>query len=175
MTLFSKPSFVLVMAALAMSSGAAYAFDAAEPAAAALARLESIDCATQPDECRYYAAVETLSFADACPVAFERKFGEQDEKSVAKIKSWIDAWTALRPQALRTAALDPKNKLRLYLDGKSADYLSTLPSDELGIECSRIAVIKDGKAPEEQSGLLRETLNYEAWLSRRLGASTNAE
>lgn len=169
---FRKTVFTIALLVMWVSSAPTFAYDAAEPGPAALDRLKTVDCETQQEECRYFAVVETLAFAEACPVAFSRKFGRDDGTYVPQVTSWVRTWSALQPEELRAAALDPKNKLRNYLAQQVEDYLSTLPADDLGIECSRIAIIKEGKLPDDKSDVLRLTRNYEAWRSGQKFDST---
>ncbi|MFP3637706.1 hypothetical protein [Paraburkholderia sp. SIMBA_054] len=157
-----------------LSSVDAHAFDPLEAPAAAIERLKTIDCSTQPDECRYFAAVEAASFVDACPVAFGHKFSELDHSADKELASLLDDWTALTPATLRAAVLSPQNKLRRYLAGKAIDYLSDLPSDDLGIECSRLGLIKHGDSPEDMSEILKLSKNFDGWHHPNSSAETKS-
>jgi hypothetical protein len=160
MTISRAVQTVLMM--LSAISTNANAYDATEQAKAALDRLATVDCATQPGECRYFAAVETVAFVQVCPSAFAQKF-HMGVEGLPELKSALQKWPALEPAELKAAVLAPHNDLRRYFELTAYDYLVTLPADELGIECSRINVVLDGVLPEKGSDILKTTKNYEAW------------
>jgi hypothetical protein len=130
-----------------------------------ISALPSIDCGQRADACRYIAAVESAAYFDVCPTEFDRRFGREkvDHSEDAEIMSWLPAWKSLIPATLKTAVLDPNNRLRYHLAGKIAEYLKSVPSADLGIECSRVGEIKMQRPAEEMSELLRATKN---WSSR---------
>jgi hypothetical protein len=153
--------------------GPANAYDASDPATDALKRAATLDCATQPDECRYLAALEYIAFARTCPAAIAKKFHteQQEPKNASDVEKYINEWSALNTPELKTAVLAPNNKLRRFLEQTTAQYLAGLPSDDLGIECARIGVIKRGELPEYMSDLLAQTKNYETWRTTNVPAN----
>jgi hypothetical protein len=143
----------------------AHAYDAAEPASEALKRVATLDCSTQHNECRYFAALEYIAFARSCPAAIANKFHlpQEEQKDAADVEKYIREWSALNTPDLKAAVLSPDNKLREFLEQTTTQYLAGLPSDDLGIECARIGAIKRGELPEYTSDLLAQTKNYEIW------------
>jgi hypothetical protein len=143
----------------------AHAYDASEPANEALEHMATLDCAAQHEDCRYFAALEYVAFARTCPAAIAKKFRltQEEQKATRDVEENIKEWTALDTPGLKAAVLSPGNKLREFLEQTTAEYLAGLPSDDLGIECARIGVIKRGELPEYMSDLLAQTKNYETW------------
>lgn len=145
--------------ALALS-GPALAYSPNQAPEDALAALKTVDCLATPEECRYVAAVEVLAFFHACPGEWVSRGGRQlSEEEAAYMAGAITNWRSLENPYLRAAVLAKENPLRDHLIAKTKQYLAGLPNEEMAVECSRIAAVKDQHPAEEMSNLL--------WLARK--------
>lgn len=145
-------------------SGLVLAYNPQQPPAEALAELKTVNCASTPDECRYVAALEVLAFFHACPGEWARRGGKQlSEDEAAFMADAITSWHSLENPYLRAAVLAKENALRDYLIAQTKQYLTGLPAEEMAIECSRIAAVKDQHPAEEMSNLL--------WMARKVNTT----
>ena len=152
----NKHVFLLIASGLFAAS--AHAFDHSMSSQTAPESLKKLDCQVDAMECRYYAAVEVAAYFDACPAAFERKFGRPltlEESTL--IQGYLLAWPSLRPASMKDAVLSRDNKLRQFLAGKTLERLTSGTSADMGSECSRIGMVKDEQPPENMSELLKVT------------------
>lgn len=158
----------LTFFAVALVAASVQAMNPAQDPKEVLTELKNIDCKIQGKECKYLAAVEAVAFLDSCPTAFVRKFNVTVRPDELKtIQEVVQGWTELRDPELKAAVLNPDNKLRRHLAASLLEYLSGLPSDDLGIECSRLGAIKEGEPAENMSEILRGTKNFKAFEDER--------
>lgn len=130
----------------------------------AMEKLKKTDCSENIQNCRYYAAVEYVAFAQACLYGFEYKFKQPTSKQdIIEIKNLMEHWKAIEEPTMHKAVLYDKNEFKDTLIQKVADYLITVPADDMGNECSRIALIKDQDNPEYMSDILKATKNFKQW------------
>lgn len=150
---------IATLLALTLSS-AALAYNPSQAPEEALAGLKTVDCVATPDECRYVAAVEVLAFFHACPGEWAQRGGKKlSAEEAAFMADAVMNWRALDNPYLRAAVLARENLLRDHLIATTKQYLAGLPNEEMAVECSRIAAVKDQHPAEEMSNLL--------WLARK--------
>lgn len=143
------PKLIAVAACLLLGATPVFGFEPTHDPRYVLAAVPALDCAQQPEECRYLAAVEVAAYVDACPGELDRRFdGGGSAAGMADTQRWLGEWTALAPAALRTAVLSPQNRLRKHLGDRFSAYLRALPDDEVAVECSRLLFVRD-QAPVE--------------------------
>lgn len=124
--------------------------------------LSTLDCAVEKAQCHYIAAVEVAAYFDACPIAIAKKFAGSapNPAELAEMNAWLDNWKDLDTPALKSTVLDKNNPLRVYLKDITIKYLASVPADDVGIECSRLGMVKDGELAVSMSDLLRATKGY---------------
>lgn len=139
-------------------------YDSHDSYKVAIEKLKKTDCAENLQNCRYYAAVEYVAFSQACMYAFEYKFKEKATKEdIHEIKELLEHWKAIEEHNMHKAVLYDNNDFKDKLTQKTADYLVSIPVDDMGIECSRIGLIKEQANPEETSDILKATVNFKQW------------
>lgn len=127
-------------------------------------KLKKTDCSENKNNCRYYAAIEYVAFSQACLYAIEYKFKEPTrQEDIIEIKNLLKNWKAIEEPNLHKAVLYDENDFKNKLTQQISDYLIKLPVDDIGIECSRIGLIKEQANPEEMSDLLKVTKNFNQW------------
>lgn len=159
-----KFSQYLLLIALSFTSMLSFAYDPKDSYEVSLQKLQKTDCSVSPAECRYYAALEYLAFAKACQLAFEYKLKTvTTQKDLDTINEWINKWKAIEAPKMHEAVLSSKNSFKERLIQDTTEYLKKGTSTDMGIECGRLALIKENGIPEEMSDLIRATINYKQW------------
>jgi hypothetical protein len=127
-----------------------------------LQSLGTLDCSKDREQCHYIAAFEVAAYFDACPTAIARKFNspDADGAELVLIDGWLANWKDLDTPQLKAAVLDKNNPLRLYLKDQTLDYLASIPVDDVGLECSRLGMVKEGQTAVSMSDLLRHTKDF---------------
>lgn len=143
-------------------SNKSFAFDYTDTVEMAKDKLMKTDCSIISDECRYYAALEYVAFAKACGVVFSNKTKgtEKDIKEFdIQVSSLLENWKAIEEPKMHVAVLSENNPFKQYLNRVVLEYLMDISMTDLGIECSRIGLIKENKNPEHMSELIQATKN----------------
>lgn len=161
-----KKSLSLIICSLLLTSSMSVeAFDKNDSYEDVIKKIKTIDCAKDAMECRYFSAIEYVSFVKQCPLAFEYKFKTHEglDQFNERVKNDLENWQAISEPHMHEAVLSDNNHFRTGLEKKILAYLKTVPADDLAIECSRIALIEQNKDPENMSDILKGTLNYNVW------------
>ena len=143
-------------------SSQSLAFDIKDSLDEVIEKISQLDCSKDVDDCRYYGAIEYLSFAWACPVAYNEKTKtpekiKDDEKLISKM---VDDWQAIQDPKIKKALFAKSNPFRDAMNKETLRYLRAIPVGEVAIECTRVQYIQENKNPEDMSELLRGTKNY---------------
>lgn len=130
--------------------------------------IQSLDCNTQGLDCRYYSALEAVSYFDACPIAFSKisntTLSDVEQK---QLSDWLNKWTFLSTTDLKMSVANENNALRKYLSQQRLESLKGLSLEELATPCSKMAIIINNETPDIYSDLLKKTQNYEIWLNNQ--------
>lgn len=157
--------FVILMSLTTFS----YASDPALEPKKAMEELSKVDCAQSISECRYYAAVEYVAFFSACRTGFgkiqKNKVTDEEWKEIDEV---LKNWKIWQDEKLHYAVMKAENPLREKLTKDITAYLLRIPQGEIGMECTRIALVKDQQEPEHNSDILQDTIKYYDW-RRSLG------
>lgn len=149
---------------LAVTSIQAFAYDSTDSFEVARNKLLNTDCSVSPNDCRYYAAIEYVAFANACLIAFDYKFKSKvSEEEVSQVNSWIENWKAIEEPEMHNAVLNKNNPFKEKITKDTIKYLKNSPVDDVGIECTRLTAIKENQMPEGMSDLIVGTKNYKQW------------
>lgn len=169
LTKMNNKVIISALCALGLSS-VAHAFDPTQTPEAAIKHLQTLDCRADKADCRYYATMEVVGYFDTCMDVLGQRLKKVAPQEDEIVRTMLKDWLAKAPKLIRSAALDPGNKLRPYLDARTSEYLKEIPLDEAAIECSRISEAAKGKPAEDMSELLKATRNYNQWREPRQAA-----
>jgi thiamine pyrophosphate-dependent acetolactate synthase large subunit-like protein len=141
-----------------------FAYDSTDSFEVARNKLLNTDCSVSQNDCRYYAAIEYVAFANACLVAMEYKFKSKvSEEEIQEVNSWIENWKAIEEPQMHSSVLSKSNPFKEKILKDTITYLKNSPVDDVGIECTRLAAIKENQMPEGMSDLIAGTKNYKQW------------
>lgn len=159
---------ILAVALAGLAVTPVMAFDPAQPPHEAVATLVTKDCQVDVEDCRYFAAMESAAYFDACLKMWEVRYKEKGSaEETAQLRSWLPRWSALNTPAIKQAVLDPENPLRQMLADALFEYLMRTSNESASLECARLGSVMEDKAPELTSELLRATKNYDSWKAQR--------
>lgn len=151
---------------MALVTTQSFAYNPNDSYEVAKEKLSKTDCSISSTDCRYYAAIEYVAFAKACPIAFAYKTkgtNEEIKEFDIMVNELINNWKAIQDPTMNQAVLSNHNPFKEKTTKDLISYLKGSPIDDVGIECSRIGLIKDNKMPEETSDLIATTVNFKQW------------
>lgn len=148
-----------------LTSIQAFSYDSTDSFEVAENKLLNTDCSVSQNDCRYYAAIEYVSFAKACLIVLEYQLKSRvNKEEINQINLWIENWKAIEEPQIHSAVLSKSNPFKEKLTKEAFVYLMTSPVEEINIECTRLVEIRQNKTPEEGSDLITKTKNYQKWL-----------
>lgn len=154
----------IIFTILMTLSSFAYASDPSLEPKKAMEELVKLNCAKSLPECRYYAALEYVSFFAGCRAVLEkyegRKFSDEDWKESTDILNKWNIWT---DKKLHNSVMKVHNPLKERLTKDITAYLLRIPAHEAMMECERISLVKNQEDPENNSDILQNTQGYYDW------------